>query len=62
MKNKNQLIKKRVLHCDGRTMMLAKGRIINGEFVGEYRFEGMTYGVRIMVDVKEVNGGARTWL
>ena len=35
------------MHVDGKTKVIAKGVIINGEFVGEYKFQGMTYGVTI---------------
>lgn len=42
-------IKKLVKHVDGKTEVLATGHIINGEFVGEYKFKGMTYGITLPV-------------
>lgn len=33
-----------IKHVDGKTNVLADGKVTNGEFVGEYRYEGMTYG------------------
>ncbi|WP_407430602.1 hypothetical protein [Arcticibacter sp.] len=38
---------RKVKHVDGVTDVIAKGRVINGEFVGEYKFQGMTYGITI---------------
>lgn len=38
-----------ITHVDGKTKVKAKGIIINGEFVGEYKFQGMTYGVTIKI-------------
>lgn len=41
-------IKKTIKHVDGVTDVVAKGVInANNEFVGEYKYEGMTYGVII---------------
>lgn len=38
-----------VTHVDGKTKVKAKGCVVNNEFVGEYRFQGMTYGVTIKI-------------
>lgn len=38
-----------VTHVDGKTTVTAKGKIINGEFIGEYKFGGLTYGVTIKI-------------
>lgn len=41
-------IYKRVLHVDGKTTVLAKGYIKeDGNFIGEYKFQGMTYGIEL---------------
>lgn len=42
-------MKRTVTHVDGKTQVIAKGVIINGEFIGEYKFQGMTYGVTIKI-------------
>jgi len=42
-------MKKKVLHVDGKTWVIAKGQIINNEFVGQYKFQGMWYGVTIPI-------------
>jgi hypothetical protein len=38
-----------VTHVDGVTKVKAKGQIINGEFIGEYRLDKMTWGVVLPV-------------
>jgi hypothetical protein len=44
-------IKKKIKHVeDGKTDVIAKGRYIDGMFVGEYKYKGMTYGVNIPCD------------
>ena len=42
-----------VKHVDGITSVTATGYISNNEFIGEYKFQGMTYGVNIVI--KESN-------
>ncbi len=51
---KNTIVKE-IIHVDGVTRIKCKG-IINAdlEFVGEYKFEGMTYGVTIQLAGCEV--------
>lgn len=41
---------RKVLHVDGKTHVEAKGRVVGNEFIGEYKFQGMTYGVTISVE------------
>lgn len=44
---KTKIIERKILHFDGKTIVTARGKIINNEFIGEYKFEKMTYGVTI---------------
>lgn len=43
---------RKVLHVDGKTTVTAKGLVIEYEFVGEYKYQGMTYGVTIKLKGK----------
>lgn len=38
-----------VLHVDGKTIVIAKGLIKANIFNGEYKFEGLTWGIEIPV-------------
>ena len=40
---------RKVKHVDGITDVIARGLIINGEFRGEYKYQGMTYGITIKI-------------
>lgn len=45
-----------VTHVDGMTPVKAKGYIKGNEFVGEYKFKGMTYGVNIPINSLPAKG------
>ena len=44
------LVKRKVLHVDGRTIVTAKGLIKDNIFTGEYKFDGMTYGITVPIE------------
>ena len=48
-------VKRKVVHVDGRTIVTAKGLITDNIFNGEYKFEGLTYGVSIPIKKVECN-------
>jgi hypothetical protein len=39
------MINKTIKHVDGKTDVIAIGIVKNNEFIGEYKYKGMTYGV-----------------
>jgi hypothetical protein len=40
-------VKRKVLHVDGKTTVIARGLIKDGIFKGQYKFEGMWWGCEI---------------
>lgn len=49
-------MKKMIKHIDGKTNVIAKGYIKNNQFIGEYKYEGMTYGVNINLKQRYICG------
>jgi hypothetical protein len=46
----------KIKHVDGRTLVIAKGSIKDGIFIGEYVFDGMTYGINIPIKQRYICG------
>lgn len=46
---KKKFMKKIVKHVDGKTDVVATGKIVNDEFIGSYKFEKMSWGITIPV-------------
>ena len=42
-------VKRKVLHVDGKTTVIAKGLIKDGVFTGEYRHENFDWGIEVPV-------------
>jgi hypothetical protein len=46
-----KIMKKIIKHVDGKTNVIANGYVRDNQFIGEYKYEGMIYGVTI--DLKQ---------
>jgi len=49
----------KIKHSDGITPISVTGNLINGTFTGEYKFQGMTYGVEFPYELKPAAGCKR---
>lgn len=48
-KPKNMFVKRKVLHVDGKTTVIARGLIKDGVFIGEYRYDNFDWGIEIPI-------------